>query len=240
MLELASSVSCREPPVIRSSFLRQLGIYKGIICSQSYARRALASLGFFEIALCTICHLQLLYPSNMHSGLKHLFLFVTAVASSPFQIFDKRNACDWKDAEPVLYHEYGTDACPPRVALNEDGSCPVRSYKPGLFQPSGCAGFCENRTTYSYGRESIFLANPYCHGYGQKAATCSISETQTTTASLSFSVPATVKFTDTLSAGVSGGYTRTWSHAIAQTKSISLGEGECGYWTFLPIVKETW
>ena len=177
----------------------------------------------------------------MYLSLKSLFLLVTAVALSISQSFDKRNACDWIDAEPLLYHEYGTDACPPIVALNKDGSCPVRSYRErGLFHSTGCAGFCEIRTTYYYGRESIFLANPYCHGYGEKAATCSISETQTTTASLSFNVPVSVKYTDALSFGITGGYSQTWSQAIAQSKSISLSQGECGYWTFLPIVKETW
>ena len=176
----------------------------------------------------------------MHSSLKYLSILTSIALAGPLTILDKRNVCDWKDAEPVLYKEYGSDSCPPKYTMKEDGSCPTQKQHPSFWGGNSCAGYCEVRTSYRYGRESIFLANPYCHGYGQKGASCTITDTKTTTAAVTFSVPATVKFTDALSVGITGGYTQTWSQAFAQAKSITLSEGECGYWTFLPIIKDTW
>ena len=177
----------------------------------------------------------------MHSSLKYLSILASTAASVPFSSLEKRNVCDWKDAEPILYHQYENDVCPPHLQMKlPERVCPTEKQHTSFFGGNACAGYCEVRTNYFYGRESIFLANPYCHGFGQKGATCSISDTETTTAAINFNIPVAIKFADALTAGISGGYTKTWSQAIAQTRSITLSEGECGYWTFLPIIKETW
>ena len=176
----------------------------------------------------------------MHSSLKYLSILAATALSKPLTLLDKRNVCDWQDAEPVLYQDYYEDSCPPKYKMHDDGSCATQRQHPSFWGGNSCAGYCEVKTTYRYGRESIFLANPYCHGYGEKGASCTITDTQTTTAALNFNVPVTVKFTDALSTGITGGWTQTWSQATAQAKSITLSKDECGYWTFLPIIKDTW
>ncbi len=99
-----------------------------------------------------------------------------------------------------------------------------------------CASYCEIRTNYFYGRESIFLANPYCHG----PLTCTITDAETTQVSFSLNIPMSVKLWDIFSAGLTGGFTKQWNDAHAEAKSINLNEGRCGYFTFLPILKGSW
>ncbi|KAL8787177.1 MAG: hypothetical protein Q9213_002393 [Squamulea squamosa] len=45
----------------------------------------------------------------MRPRLVYLAILVPPVVSSPLQSIDKRNVCDWKDAEPVLYQKYRND-----------------------------------------------------------------------------------------------------------------------------------
>lgn len=82
----------------------------------------------------------------------------------------------------------------------------------------------------------MFLANPYCHG----PMTCGITDTQTTAWAFAISFPLSNKFTADFTAGVSGGITYTSTTARAVTKSVVLKEKECGYFTWIPILKESW
>ena len=147
----------------------------------------------------------------------------------------KRDPCDWKNAEPILYHEYNSEACPPRLVVDRHGDCPMKltERKPGTFI---CAGFCQESTENYYGRETIFLANPYCHG----PMTCAIQETKTVQVQYSFSSSIGLKVKEVFNLGISGGVSETTSTARAQTKSVSLKEGQCGYFTFIPIFKSSW
>lgn len=169
----------------------------------------------------------------MHSFLLTgaLFAAITHATPTPFQ---KRNACDWQDVEPILYHKYGTSDCPPKQSVDARGNCPVEFHK--FDDEQLCVGFCEQTTEYKYGKESIFLANPYCHG----PMSCSISDTVSVAFGLTLSSSLSVKFNDKLTAGITGGMSKTNTQAHAQTKSISLKEKECGYFTFIPIIKQTW
>lgn len=170
----------------------------------------------------------------MHSSSFLTGAALVAIAHATPMLLKKRNACDWQGVEPILYHKYGTDDCPPKLKVDGRGNCPVEYHK--FDDEQTCVGFCEQTTEYKYGRESIFLANPYCHG----PMSCSISDTVTVATGHTFSSSLNIKFNDVLSGGISGGETITNSFAHAQTKSISLKEGECGYFTFLPIIKKTW
>ncbi|KAI1074066.1 hypothetical protein F5B20DRAFT_565097 [Whalleya microplaca] len=143
----------------------------------------------------------------------------------------KRNVCDGKNAEPILYHEYGNKQCPPHWHFAKDGHCELPATKiGGFFGHKVCQSYCEVRTSYHYGQEVIFVSNPYCHG----PMTCSISESASTSWSYTFKAP---KVVDILTKGITGGISYSNSHAKAQSKSVNLMDGECGYFTFLPILK---
>jgi hypothetical protein len=163
-------------------------------------------------------------------------LYYKLIFASPLVNLTKRSPCDMVDAEPILYHEYHNDVCPPINKLNSDGTCPMKSSSGGLFQGTICGGYCEIRTTFSYGREQIFLANPYCHG----PLSCTITDTATTTLAYQVNIPIPVKFTDMFSAGVTLGVSKAWTYAHAEQKQVRLSEGQCGYFTFLPIMHDSW
>jgi hypothetical protein len=78
----------------------------------------------------------------------------------------KRDPCGY-EPEPILYHEYGTDACPPRFHLKPNGQCEDDS-DASFF----CASFCNIRTNFFYTLEQPFLASSYCLGKMK----CTISE----------------------------------------------------------------
>lgn len=162
-------------------------------------------------------------------------VLIASVNAIPAQLA-KRNPCDWKDAEPILYHKYDNTACPPKFTPDGNGNCPIKPVDAGFNKGYNCGAFCEKSTEYKYGRESIFLANPYCHG----PMTCSISDTKTTTVANSVNFNVSPKLTDLFTAGISGGRTYTSGVAHAETKSVALKQGECGYFTFIPIMKTTW
>lgn len=96
-----------------------------------------------------------------------------------------------------------------------------------------CMSFCEQATEYYYSRETIILANPYCHG----PMACAIQETETTQAQYSFSATVDRNVWKAFHVGITGGISKTTSTARAQTKTVNLKEGECGYCTFIPIFK---
>ena len=88
-------------------------------------------------------------------------------------------------------------------------------------------------TTFYYATE-VPYPNMYCHG----PLTCTLTESQTTTVTWSTSL--SPKFLDALKVGVTG----TFSHATANSKArsfqIKLEQGQCGYFTFVPIAKSIW
>ncbi|KAH7370080.1 hypothetical protein BKA65DRAFT_471313 [Rhexocercosporidium sp. MPI-PUGE-AT-0058] len=136
----------------------------------------------------------------------------------------KRNACDWTGVEPILYHDYLENDCPaPYKFADDKGNCEIHGITDGNFKPL-CETYCQVRTAYFYGQEQIFMRNPYCFGT-KGGMTCSITETMTTTYTLSAS------FSPGLKAEVIS------LQPIPRSYAIKLDENECSYWTFLPILK---
>ncbi|TVY31265.1 hypothetical protein LOCC1_G008877 [Lachnellula occidentalis] len=162
--------------------------------------------------------------------LRSLFLFSIVLAGPvehyPKNIFEKRDPCDGVNAEPVLYHEYGTDKCPPKYKLEHDRCYhnPNTSWK--------CEQFCQLATTFVYGQEQPF-ANAYCHG----PQTCTISSTETRTITWNFSF--NPKFLEAYQVGITGGFSVAKAEAFARAFSIKMENGQCGYFTFVPVIKKT-
>jgi hypothetical protein len=97
-----------------------------------------------------------------------IFLLILFFFSAQLTSADVNYVCDWKDGEPVLYHEYHTDVCPAPNSLLPDGRCEPRIIKEG--SPGNCDSFCQMRTNFYYGPE-IPLQDAYCHGPGS----CTVS-----------------------------------------------------------------
>lgn len=69
--------------------------------------------------------------------------------------------------------------------------------------------------------------------------TCTITATDTTSVAGAFNINPSIKL-EVFSAGVTGTYTKTWTNAVAQAKQVKLENGECGYFSFIPIIKSIW
>ncbi|EXJ85919.1 hypothetical protein A1O1_06288 [Capronia coronata CBS 617.96] len=136
--------------------------------------------------------------------------------------------CEWKDAMPLLYHEYGTVQCPCLFYLLENGECERKSWI------SGCSSFCQVRTTFYHGEEQPYVRVPVCRG----GLTCTLSESvhqnYAWKAKLNFNVKIQV-----LTAGITQGYSTKSGITQGYKFSKTLPDGECGYFTFIPIYKGT-
>ena len=158
---------------------------------------------------------------------------LTTVSSFPSSKLEKRNVCDWVDAEPVLYKQYYDTDCPPAKQLQPDGSCEV--HPTDHFDAGSCENYCQIRTNYFYGQEQPF-PNSYCHG----PLTCTITQTATTTYNWNINIPISVRLKDIFSIGITGGIGSSVAVAVARSTSVKLDPNSCGYFTFLPIIHESW
>ncbi len=107
-----------------------------------------------------------------------------------------------------------------------DGSCPAQFKK-------NCIAYCEVRTTFAYGVEQP-LDHPYCHG----PATCTVGTNKASAYTWSGSV--NNAWLDALGFGITGGYSSRTTTTDVRSTSVKLDQGKCGYFTFLPILRESW
>jgi hypothetical protein len=86
-----------------------------------------------------------------------LLLLLLAIVVHTESLYD---VCVREDAMPKLYHEYGEEACPPHLHLDEGGvNCMVELFDKIFIR---CGEFYQMRTTFYYGREQKYLAVPDC------------------------------------------------------------------------------
>ena len=151
-----------------------------------------------------------------------LLMATIAIADTQFSI------CDFREAVPELYYSYGTNECPPAFYMSPNGDC--AGYQ---IDKLTCASFCQLRTKFYYGQEQPFTRIPICRG----GDTCRITETVHQAYGWKKKVNGNFK-QGALTLGVTGGYKDI--SGIAQAYSITkiLPEHTCGYWTFVPYVRE--
>ena len=151
---------------------------------------------------------------------------LTILESARRSLLPRTNPCE-PGGNPILYDkEYHADLCPPAFVMNPDGSCPTQ------FQD--CTSYCEVRQTFTYAQE-IPLDQPYCHG----PLTCSISSNKATSYTYSGSISAP-NWLKALGIGITGGYSISTTTTDVRTTSVNLAQGQCGYFTFLPILHDSW
>lgn len=157
---------------------------------------------------------------------------------------------------PVLYHQYGQEDCPAIHTIGSDGKC--LGYN---STSNGCTAFCQVReyflsfiahhtilprahwadtgfsvtkgTNFYYTTEVPF-PNTYCHG----PFACTLTQTQQV--AITWSAQLSGKFLEAFGAGVSGGWSQATVTAQAKSYQIKLDQGQCGYFTFVPIAKGVW
>lgn len=158
-----------------------------------------------------------------------IVLFSLVASASPVEhSLARRDVCDGENATPVLYHEYRGDKCKPKYSMNKDGVC-----NHAHWPENKCAAYCQVRTKFTYGQERPF-PNTYCHG----PESCTITSTHTVT--VGWSVTISPQIQSAMKVGVSGGFSGSSGDAFARSYSIKLESGQCGYFTYVPVVKEVW
>lgn len=165
------------------------------------------------------------------------FLFFSAcVSSTPIaesgsalaKLLKRDNPCE-PGHVPILYDkEYGTADCPPKYSLNSDGTCPVQ------VSEGPCQSYCEIRQNFYYGEE-VPLDNGFCHG----PLTCSIADTKTKTYTWNGGGSIGGTIAKVINIGVTGGYSQASTVTQTRTTSVNLKDGQCGYFTYLPILHDS-
>ncbi|KAH7364762.1 hypothetical protein BKA65DRAFT_473075 [Rhexocercosporidium sp. MPI-PUGE-AT-0058] len=128
--------------------------------------------------------------------------------------------------------------CEKKSYLRPDGHC--GGSMPGVDEDGACTAYCEIRVNYSYGQEV-----PY-GGSECAAKECKIakgtSSTVTTTWEINANIGIEVSKGALLGAfnlGASYSFSTSASTSLDIERSEELEEGECGYWTWVPILVDT-
>lgn len=160
------------------------------------------------------------------SSLSLLPLLVSAAPAG--HTLGRRDVCNGIGDTPELYHQYLSKACPPKYTMTSKGVCK------DMWPWNSCTAFCQVRTSFTYGREQPF--NVACTG----PLTCTITTQDTTSYTLNLNGNLGYKFSEALNAGISGGFSVGTTHAFSQAHQIKLNDNECGYFTWVPVVKNVW
>ncbi|KAI0127316.1 hypothetical protein BJ170DRAFT_624967 [Xylariales sp. AK1849] len=159
----------------------------------------------------------------------------------------KRNPCDGVNYKPILYHDYTETDCPAGFHLQKNGDCDGWH-----LEANECATFCQiielsgvdedffkqvwltdnQGITFFWGTESPFSKST-CHW----PLKCSISESDSTSWSISFS--GSPKVGKALKVGISGGFSYGQSTAYGRSWEFEPAKDQCGYFTFVPVLKTT-
>ncbi|KAI1264081.1 hypothetical protein F5Y18DRAFT_428587 [Xylariaceae sp. FL1019] len=154
--------------------------------------------------------------------------FALLAQATPLTSIIRRNPCDGIDLLPVIDHEYREDECP---AINKfEPQIPAQCQ--GVTPSVECASFCQVRTEFQFGREAP-LNGTFCHG----PINCTVSSSDTTTIGYKGGVTIGQNLFNAIEAGVTAGYVQGDAHAIAEDSSVHLDKGECGYFTFVPVMR---
>ena len=146
-----------------------------------------------------------------------------------FPLVRRANPCE-PGGTPILYtKEYHAEDCPPKHVMNSDGSCQMDIQE-------NCDTFCEVRTNFFYDQEVPVGKDPYCHG----PFTCTLSESDAKTYTYSGSGTIGGTIAKALNLGVTGGFNYASAKTQLRSTSVNLNQGQCGYFSFLPELKETW
>jgi hypothetical protein len=143
----------------------------------------------------------------------------------------RRNPCDGLDYPQIaMYEDYTEPLCPAPKHLDHQGACD------GFRDPQqDCSSFCQLTTTYVWARESPLFRSE-CH-YPMR---CEPRETDSTEWFVDGYISGNAQFQKAIDAGITGGIGSSSGRAIGHSWSVTPAPGECGYFTWVPVVKRTW
>lgn len=153
------------------------------------------------------------------------------IGSPLVSLFPRTDPCS-PGGTPILYQNYSTVQCPPAYVLLADGSCPVNFNGLG----TSCISYCEVWQYFTYDEEKPVVNNPYCYG----PLTCTVTTSKAFTYTYNVGISISVGLSQALTAGITGGLSYASATTQLQSTSVNLAEGQCGYFTFLPILHTSW
>ncbi|GKT93498.1 hypothetical protein Ct61P_11348 [Colletotrichum tofieldiae] len=103
------------------------------------------------------------------------------------------------------------------------------------YDDGGCTSFCETSTKFEWAQEV-----PFSHSECHYPIKCGMTETDSVNSGWTVGVGAKVQFWKALKIGVTGGWHHSWGTTKGKKWDVDLKEGECGYFTFVPVKKVVW
>ncbi|KAK6221739.1 hypothetical protein QIS74_04611 [Colletotrichum tabaci] len=147
--------------------------------------------------------------------------------------------CVDKDKPATLYHTYSIMDCPPqnKFLSFSDGmmrfdTCEGWNKGTDKYKKDGCMSFCETDTTFEWAQEV-----PFPHSQCHYSVKCGMAETDLVNLGWNVGRNTTVNTLKALKDGISGGWDHSYGTAKGKKWDVDLMEGECGYFTFVPVKK---
>ncbi|KAK2060370.1 hypothetical protein LY76DRAFT_625243 [Colletotrichum caudatum] len=130
--------------------------------------------------------------------------------------FDKPDPCKNKDEPATLYRTYLSNECPPHrkflpleEGMGHANTCEGWNKEKYLYE--SCTAFCQISTRFEWAQEV-----PFPHSECHFPISCGYKSTKI---------------------GITGGYTQSWSETEGRKFDVDLTEGQCGYFSFVPVQK---
>lgn len=147
--------------------------------------------------------------------------------------------------------------CTKKQALDSNGHCSAPL--PGVPSKAGCLAYCEVRLTMEYGQEV-----PFHIGTCDENTTCTIANQEQVTVTNTYQINTGISFKPrkrrdlsattfhardeaadeatelevTFNAGASYSYSKAVTYGVTSGQQKTLGNNQCGYWTFIPYMME--
>ncbi|KAH8783219.1 hypothetical protein F5883DRAFT_637477 [Diaporthe sp. PMI_573] len=128
-----------------------------------------------------------------------------------------------------MYEDYTEPLCPAPKHLDHQGACDG-----SRDTQQDCSSFCQLTTTYVWASESPLFRSE-CH-YPMR---CEPRETDSTEWFVDGYISGNAQFQKAIDAGITGGIGSSSGRAIGHSWSVTPAPGECGYFTWVPVVKRT-
>ncbi|CAJ2509114.1 Uu.00g141400.m01.CDS01 [Anthostomella pinea] len=147
------------------------------------------------------------------------------------QAIAKRDACNGLGSSYEIGKTYSAADCPTLQDFLPDGVC---DYTKQAAKDTQCSFFCQVSTTFEYMTEQP-IPNTYCRGPN----TCTIAHDRALTSGFNDAGRYPDAWMYAFAHGISGGY-RVEFDVTAGPGKFDIAEGECGYFTYVGVMKTTW
>lgn len=140
--------------------------------------------------------------------------------------------CSGTIGSPILYYNYTDKNCIPPFYLKDNNlDCGVQEWAGDDEKwVSDCDTYCQLTTIFVYAREA-----PYPASYCNYPLECSISDDHSVSWNWGFSV--SPKMGKAFKLGISGSFGRSSGTSTGRSYKFTPQDGQCGYFTFVPIKK---